>query len=418
MSINLNVALPTSCFKVKNLRQNRAVTIVALLLLMMIIGFCIQISSSQAANQAVFQVVPATQTVAVGEVFNVTIEVDLPSPGAGGIQVVLGWNPTVLTGINLTEVLFHNVTPPSEWDNIWTLGNSINNTGGTASYAYLFQSTTRATGYSPPYAPILGNYTLAVVTLEGKSPGFSSLTFQVLKVGDIAGKAVPATGVGGTVKVGTPAPQVTMISPGNTTYGTSTVNLNFTLAEPAVWVGYSLDGNANVTITGSTNISASEGQHRIVIYANDSAGRTGASNKVYFTVDTSPPVASFTYSPSPPVASYVFENFRWDLAFNASASHGVLSNITAYFWDFGDGTNETGIAVTHVYRQPGTYSVKLNVTNSVGNSAAQVEAVTLNPGSEPLSIPWLLVAGIVIPVVWVPVLLFYFMRTRRKTKKT
>jgi hypothetical protein len=310
------------------------------------------------------------------------------------------------------------VTPPSEWSNIWTLGNSINNTGGYAVYAYLFQSASRATGYSPPYAPIIGNYTLAIVTMEGISAGFSSLTFQVLKVGDIAGKVVPATGVGGTVKVGTPAPQVTMISPENTTYGTSTVNLNFTLAEPAAWVGYSLDGNANVTITGSTNISASEGQHSIVVYANDSAGRTGASNKVYFTVDTSPPVASFTYSPSPPVASYVFGNFRWDLAFNASASHGVFSNITAYFWDFGDGTNETGIAVTHEYRQPGTYIVKLNITNSVGNSATQAEPLTLNAASEPLSVPWLLVAGILIPVVWVPLLLFYFMRTRRKRKKT
>jgi hypothetical protein len=380
----------------------------------MILGFCIQTSRSRAEDQAVFQVVPSTQTVAVGEVFNLTIEAYIPSPGAVGIQLLLTWDPTILTGISLTDVIFHNVTPPSEWSNIWVISDAINNTAGYASYAYLFQSLTRATGYSPPYAPIIGNYTVAVLTLEGIGPGFSSLNFNVLKVGDLQSKPIPATSIGGTVKVGSPAPKITIISPTNTTYGTSTVNLNFTLAEPAAWLGYSLDGNANVTITGITNISASEGEHSIVIYANDSAGRTGASDTVYFAVDTSPPVALFTYSPSPPKSSYAFGNFRWNLAFNASASHGVLSNITAYFWDFGDGTNGTGIAVAHVYRQSGTYIVKLNVTNVVGNSGAMSEVVTLAPGSQPLSIPLLLVAGIVIPVVWVPLLLLYFMRTRRR----
>jgi hypothetical protein len=401
------------------LEQTKALITVALLLLIMMLGFGIQVSRSRAADQAVFQVIPATQSVAVGEVFNVTIQVYLPSPGAAGIQMVLGWNPSVLTGVSLTDILFHNVTPPSEVSNIWALQNSINNTGGYASYAYAFMSRSEAMSYSPPYVPIIGNYTLAIVTVKGISAGFSSLNFITLKVGDnsVPPNAIPATGVGGTVKVGSPAPQVTVISPENATYGTTTVSLNFTLTEPAAWIGYSLDGNENVTITGITNISASEGQHSIVIYANDSAGRTGASNKVYFAVDTSAPVASFTYSPSPPKASYAFGNFRWDLAFNASASHGVFSNITTYFWNFGDGTNGTGVAVAHVYRQSGTYTVELNVTNSVGNFATEVEAVTLSPASQPLSIPLLLVAGIVIPVVWVPLLLFYFMRTRRKRKK-
>jgi len=401
------------------LKQIKACTTVALLVLIMILGFCIQNSRSRGAGQAVFQIIPATQTAAVGETFNVTVNVDLPSPGAIGIQIKLTWDPTVLKGIGLTEVLYHNVTPPSEWPNIWTLQNSINNTAGSAAYAYSFINIPEATGYTPPYAPISGNYTLAIVTLEGISAGFSSLNFQVLKVGGFNGTAtvIPTTGVGGTVKVGSPSPKVTITSPLNITYGTGTVNLNFTLAEPAAWVGYSLDGNTNVTITGNTNISASDGQHSIVVYANDSAGRTGVSDKVYFTLETSPPVASFTYSPSPPKSSYVFGNFRWDLTFNASASHDVLSNITTYFWDFGDGTNETGIAVTHEYRQSGTYSVKLNVTNAVGHSATEVEALTLSPGSQALSVPWILVIGIVIPVVWVFLLLFYVMRTRRRRRK-
>jgi hypothetical protein len=406
------------------LKQTKATLSAALLLVIMVLGFYIQIPKSHAADKAVFGVVPATQTAALGEVFNVTITVDLPSPGAGGIEVNLTWDPTILTGVSMTEVLFHNVTPPDEQQegssNIWELANQINNVAGYAFYAYLFQDTSRATDYNPPYAPILGNHTLAIVTFEGIGTGFSSLNFQMIKVGDASGTGgvVPATGVGGMVKVGSPAPKITVVSPRNATYGANTVNVNFTLTEPAPWVGYSLDGTTNVTITGSTDISASDGQHSIVIYANDSAGRTGASDKIFFIVDTAPPIALFTYSPSPPEASYVFGNFRWNLVFNASASHGVYSNITEYFWDFGDGTNATGIAVSHQFRQSGPYGVKLNVTNSAGHSNTQVETVTLNPGSEPQSVPWLLVTGIVVPVVWLPLLLFYFIRTRRKRKRT
>jgi gliding motility-associated-like protein len=35
-------------------------------------------------------------------------------------------------------------------------------------------------------------------------------------------------------------------------------------------------------------------------------------------------------------------------------------------WDFGDGTTGTGISPQHVYKQPGTYSVSVNVTSPIG----------------------------------------------------
>jgi len=85
--------------------------------------------------------------------------------------------------------------------------------------------------------------------------------------------------------VDTVAPSITVISPENTTYTTNSVSLNFTVNEPTSWIGYSLDGQANVTVTGNTTLSGlSDGSHSLIVYANDTAGNTGASEIVYFTI--------------------------------------------------------------------------------------------------------------------------------------
>ena len=55
-------------------------------------------------------------------------------------------------------------------------------------------------------------------------------------------------------------------------------------------MGYSLDNQANVTITAGINLlGLPQGAHNITIYANDSLGNMGSSNTVFFSVDTLPP---------------------------------------------------------------------------------------------------------------------------------
>ena len=91
------------------------------------------------------------------------------------------------------------------------------------------------------------------------------------------------------VGYGTVAPIITITSPENKTY--QRVTLDFTLNRGAQWMGYSLDGQANVTVTGQTRLSnLAQGGHHIVMFANDSAGNMGISNSVYFSIDTEGPV--------------------------------------------------------------------------------------------------------------------------------
>jgi hypothetical protein len=81
------------------------------------------------------------------------------------------------------------------------------------------------------------------------------------------------------------APTVTVLVPQNQTYTTTDVPLNFTLSEKVDWIGYSLDEQPLVTVAGNTSLVAlSEGPHSLKVYANDTVGRRGNSQAVFFVV--------------------------------------------------------------------------------------------------------------------------------------
>jgi len=81
-----------------------------------------------------------------------------------------------------------------------------------------------------------------------------------------------------------------------------------------------------------------------------------------------PPAASFTASPT-----------GLTVAFNASASTAgpvAGSTIASYAWDFGDLTTGTGVTASRTYSAPGTYSVALTVTNSLGLTNTSTQSAT------------------------------------------
>jgi len=91
-------------------------------------------------------------------------------------------------------------------------------------------------------------------------------------------------------------PSILILSPENKTYNVGNILLTFTVDRLVSWIGYGLDGETNVSISGNTTLTdLSEGLYRIVIYANDSTGDMGASNAEYFTIDMTPPVTSNNY---------------------------------------------------------------------------------------------------------------------------
>jgi len=80
-------------------------------------------------------------------------------------------------------------------------------------------------------------------------------------------------------------PAVAVVSPENKTYNATSVSLVFTVNKPVVWMGYSLDGEETVTVTGNATIAGlTSGLHNITVYAKDSFENTGTPETVTFTV--------------------------------------------------------------------------------------------------------------------------------------
>ena len=114
-------------------------------------------------------------------------------------------------------------------------------------------------------------------TLFNLSAGSHSLTLYAT---DIFGN----TGASGEVYFTIDAPpNITILSPQNKTYNTTDIPLTFNIDKTATWIGYSLNGQANVTITGNTTLTGlADGAHSITVYANNTAGNTAASETIHF----------------------------------------------------------------------------------------------------------------------------------------
>jgi PKD repeat protein len=140
----------------------------------------------------------------------------------------------------------------------------------------------------------------------------------------------------------------------------------FTYTAPA---GTGIDATQNVAIlvrpSGTDN--AAELPRRVNIRLNPSG-----------TIPTGAPMPSFTFVPEEPEA---FIPVRFD-GRASTASRGA--SITNYSWDFGDGTSGTGATTSHSYSAPGSYGVRLTVTDSQGLSATSAaQVITVEAGSTP-----------------------------------
>jgi parallel beta-helix repeat protein len=128
----------------------------------------------------------------------------------------------------------------------------------------------------------------------------------------------------------TTPPTISILSPQNTTYPTSSVPLTFTTNEPTSWIGYSLDDQANVTITGNTTLTGlAIGPHNVIVYANDTYGNTGSSDKVYFTrIVNDVAILNVTASPT---ETYVDQIVNINVTVKNKGTVSETFNVTVYY---------------------------------------------------------------------------------------
>jgi N-acetylneuraminic acid mutarotase len=85
-------------------------------------------------------------------------------------------------------------------------------------------------------------------------------------------------------------PAIEIITPQqNKTY--KTIQVDYQVNKAVSWVGYSLDNNANVTLTKNSSFidNIPDGPHSIVLFAKDALGNVGVSKTIYFAIDNAVP---------------------------------------------------------------------------------------------------------------------------------
>lgn len=91
------------------------------------------------------------------------------------------------------------------------------------------------------------------------------------------------------------------------------------------------------------------------------------------------PVPTFILTPTPVTT-------RTPVTFDASGTRDEgqqCGSRCAYAWDFGDGTSATGMVVVHEFERPGTFVVRLTVTDFRGQSVITSQSVAVEATAAP-----------------------------------
>ena len=131
------------------------------------------------------------------------------------------------------------------------------------------------------------------------------------------------------------------------------------------------DGTTRSGVNVSHTYSVA-GTYTVRLTVTDQLGRVKATTQTV-TASSSRPTASFVFSPEAPTT-------RTTVQFNATASSpqaGSGRTITAYAWNFGDGSTTNGVTTSHTFTTAGVYNVALTVTDSEGDTDTTSSAVTV-----------------------------------------
>jgi parallel beta-helix repeat protein len=206
----------------------------------------------------------------------------------------------------------------------------------------------------------------------------------------------------------TTPPTISILFPENKTYAEKDVHLTFTVNETASWMGYSLDGQMNETISGNTTLKGlPDGTHTVMVYVNDTAGNMDSSDIVYFTIDTVSPNIEIL---SPENKTYTTSSVPLSLAFDEAISW------IGYSLD--DQMNMTITGNTTIFGlSNGLHSLIVYANDTAGNTGgSEMIFFTIETQREEAFPTWVLTVIGTIAIV-VAVLLIYFTKVEKTKEK-
>jgi hypothetical protein len=224
-------------------------------------------------------------TVAGTTFINLTLAVsaeELLAASPHSISIISPDNTTIYKD----PLLLNFTVTYSQWGSavVWQIVTSLNYSidGGLPVSVY-------SHGFGDKFEDISNQSILANVS--GLSSGQHKIEITAVFVGCINYDFVPTytlTSAPSYFIVDTLPPKISIQSVRNETYYATEVPLTFTVNEQVSQLDYSIDGQAKVTISGSTTLpNLSYGSHNLTLYATDIAGNLGFET-VYFTIDPFP----------------------------------------------------------------------------------------------------------------------------------
>lgn len=147
-------------------------------------------------------------------------------------------------------------------------------------------------------------------------------------------------------------------------------------------VSYSWDFGDQTTGQGKivTHTYTAAGTYRVTLTVTDDKGATSSAFQNLVVKEQSlppnqPPLVTFSFTPVNPKVHQPVE-------FDASGSTDD-GEIVRYFWEFGDGESAEGQTVTHIYKRPGTFTVKLTLTDDRGAKNSLTRTLTVAEAATP-----------------------------------
>ena len=237
---------------------------------------------------------------------------------------------------------------------------------GVSQYSWSFGTSTAET--SGTFSSGLALVTLTVTDTFGD---ISEANVTIMADGN---NPVPAVNV--IVKTG--------VSDEGEAYNTSTSNVDedynvvvFNASESddvdSMISAYAWDFGDGNTDTGDvvSHIFADPGDFGVQLTVTDAAGNLASSTTIITVNDIEPPRAAFNWSYTNDtggnVAGAAVEGLPTH--FNAGGTNDNSDGNLTYIWDFGDGTNGTGVTVDHTFNETSdeAFNVILEVTDASGN---------------------------------------------------
>ena len=212
-------------------------------------------------------------------------------PLASPIKITSPSNTTYSPGLLMLDISFKlmlnvektNITMLYSLDAETNVTIPVSATFVPVETTVTYENGTTVTGISSifSYYIIRGN-----VVLPELSEGFHSIMVygRYERAGGSSFNVFDDASVHFTIDDGL-APVISNLSVENKTYSQENLPLNLTLDESTSWIGYCLDGQANVTMTENFAFTQLPcGSHTLAVYANDTVGNMGYSPTITFTI--------------------------------------------------------------------------------------------------------------------------------------